>query len=115
MEPYSQRLERLHLEPLITRRFKQDVIFLYKILNDLVHVDFQDIFQPLNRPLRNSEHKLQAIPASKMVRQHHFVVRVIKLWNSLPVEVASAHKLSLFRSRLSRITFQDHIPINFFD
>jgi len=103
------------LEPLIIRRYKQDVIFLYKILNGLVQVDFRHLFQPLARPLRNSEHKLQTLPASKLVRQHHFAVRVVRLWNCLPKEVATAPKISLFQARLAGVTFQDQIPENFFD
>ena len=46
------------------------------------------------------------VPTSRInCRQHFFAVRVVEVWNSLPEEVISAPRLSVFTFRLKNVNF----------
>ena len=42
--PYVERLKRLNLEMLETRRIKSDLVMCYKIIFDIVHLNKHDFF-----------------------------------------------------------------------
>ena len=42
--PYISRLEKLQIESLEVRRIKFDIIYLYKIIHQLVNVEFSSMF-----------------------------------------------------------------------
>ena len=40
-------------------------------------------------------------------RQHFFAVRVVRIWNSLPEDIVSADRLSLFVRLLNRVNLSE--------
>ena len=103
---YFHRLETLNLETLEIRRVKQDLILIYKILNNLIDLDFDKFFtfNPALNLYSLRRHKFY-IQHSHMpetsVRNNFFSYRIINTWNNLPEVVVSQKSLSLFKNKLN--------------
>ena len=104
---YTNRLDILKLETLESRRLKIDLTILYKILNNLIDVDFYDFFSmntslvPYN--LRGHSLKIHVPKYSGCsVRQNFFSHRVIPYWNKLPETIVNSPNLELFKSQIKQ-------------
>ena len=104
---YSDRLQKLKLESLHSRRIKTDLILLYKILNNLVDIPFLDYFKFSNfsghNLRRHSLHLVRAKPAKTLCRQNFFSFRVIEHWNKLPTNIVTSPSLEIFKHRINNI------------
>ena len=104
---YFERLAKLNLESLEEGRLKLDLIILYKILNNLIEIDFKDHFQ-LN--LSSRQHNLRGhnrklfIPKYQgtSIRQNFFIHRVLPLWNNLPQHIVNSENLIIFKNNLNK-------------
>ena len=45
------------------------------------------------------------------IRYHFFACRVVKMWNSLPVDIIDFSSLSRFRRSLCKIDFSDFLTV----
>ena len=81
---YEDRLIALDLPSLAYRRKRGGMIMMYKIVNDLVRVDLNDLFTPI--PI---SHNLRG--HNKRVFKHHATKRsrVVNNWNTLPAYVVT--------------------------
>jgi len=62
-----------------------------------------------NLRTRGHSYKL-FLPDSRIdCRQHFFAVRVVRIWNSLPEEIVSADRLSLFVRLLNRVNLSEFL------
>ena len=77
---YRDRLEILKLESLEMRRFKRDLILMYKIYNKLIDINFEDFFAKSSSTYstRGNSYRLQ-VPrySSSTVRNNFFSDRVL--------------------------------------
>ena len=115
---YQDRLLILNLETLEIRRVKLDLIFVYKILNNLVDLNSCDFFQ-INQivstySLRRHRFYLQkpCMPTSAVV-SNFFTHRVLKTWNKLPENTVMSKTLSIFKSRLNNVNITDYYEPKF--
>ena len=82
---YPQRLTICKLEPLELRRLKRDMIFVYKIKNGLVKLDFNNFFRfAPDVGTRGHRYKLYPINVSTQRSLSSFAHRVVNTWNKLP-------------------------------
>ena len=95
---YYQRSQQLGLESLELRRIRIDLLFAYKIVFKLLHVDISDfeLIQNTDRPTRGHQYKLRSETAKRAARYNYFTNRVVhvRIWNTLPpdnVAYALAH------------------------
>ena len=96
----------MNIETLEIRRIKFDLIFLYKIFNNLVDICLQKHFKSHTASnhynLRGHSLKLDRPSYSgSSARDTFFCGRVISLWNSLPRRVVSAPNLNSFKAELN--------------
>ena len=103
---YSHRLSILNLETLEMRRVKTDLIFLYKVLHNLVDLDFNDFFKLSSTAQfynlrRHSYHIERPKPFKTSVRNNFFINRPINTWNSLPNDIVSSKTLKIFKTKLN--------------
>ena len=85
--PYKQRLLNCHLTSLELRRLIYDIVLCFKIIHNLVAIDFSDFFEfDLNRRTRGHNFKLRIPKCKSRFRFNFFAVRVVPVWNSLPNE-----------------------------
>ena len=101
---YDDRLKLLGLERLELRRLHTDLITCYKIINNLVAVQFDSLFKfAANTNTRGHSLKL-LLPDSRVnARAHAFPVRVVTVWNRLPVDVVRSSSLLAFKNSLKNI------------
>ena len=104
---YAQRLQKLKLTTLRSRRLRGDMIETYKIL----HAEYEPIVSPplplradqLGRPaLRAHPLTLATQRSVSHVRRSTFTQRVVPVWNSLSAEVKEAPSIDCFKARLDR-------------
>ena len=110
---YRERLSKLRLTTLETRRKRGDLIEFYKILNGLDHVRWKNppdkIVQgdkngPVARNLRKGGTIFRREPANICTsRNEFFLNRVIPLWNELPQKVREAANLNGFKAGLDKL------------
>ena len=100
---YLQRLNVRNIE----RRIKIDLIWIYKILHNLICINLSNnikLFVISNS--RDKEYKLYKCNFRLDVKKYYFCNRVINVWNSLPNDVASCTSLSSFKCKLKDVKFQ---------
>ena len=101
---YSDRLKILNLDSLQTRRDKNDLTMLYKIIYGLVDIDFSHLFCFSNfhghNLRRHNLHIERHRPAKSLVRQSFFSNRTIKHWNNLPSTTVNSLSIAIFKLNL---------------
>ena len=70
----------------------------------IVSIDFLHYLQPSSSMTRG--HSQRFIPISTRVNtyQHSFLPSVIRMWNSLPIEIVSMNNVDNFKSKLCTCT-----------
>ena len=116
---YLHRLDILHLETLEIRRVKQDMILIYKMLNNLIDLNFSKYFSlhttVSTLHLRRHRFYIKLPKFSKTsARNNFFNYRCISAWNKLPDDVVSSNSLSIFKSKLNKVNFDNIINITNF-
>lgn len=101
---YENRLKALNLPTLEYRRKRGDLIIVYKLLHNLLDLDFKNFFTLATTPhdLRQHPLKIQKPRATKNIRQKSFSHRVINDWNSLSSDIVLAKNVDTFKRLLDR-------------
>lgn len=109
---YTERLRRLGLWSLETRRYRADLIEVYKMIHGLSGARF-DCFFDFDNSGRTRGHsfKLKKKRFNTQLRQHFFTERVINLWNSLDDSIVSATTINSFKNELHRLWTRDEFPM----
>ena len=103
---YKDRLISLKLDSLYTRRIKQDLIMCYKIINNLICLDYSDFFTTaVSDRTRGHNHKLYIKNCRLDICKFSFARRVCHLWNNLPHDVVNASSVESFKRRLVALNF----------
>ena len=103
---YEDRLKIMRLTTLVTRRKRGDLIQLYKILNGLDRVEWNNELSKADwgANLRRGGTCYRREPATICSeRDHFFLNRVIPLWNNLPQKVKELISLDSFKAGLDRL------------
>ena len=100
--PYEERLQKYGITTLYARRFKFDLVCMYKIVHGLIDIprDHLFTFDFVSRT-RGHQFKVKSKCARLDIQKHWFSYRVIPFWNSLPGECAGAASLDEFKRRLT--------------
>jgi len=94
--PYDRRLYLLNLEHLYIRRFRLDLITLYKIVFRHTNINPLELFTFNQRPSRKHDHII-IVPHKTSKTHNSFINRTIKIWNSLPKEALNNSTLVSFK------------------
>ncbi len=62
---------------------------------------------------RGHKYQLYIERVNKNIRKHHFSIRIINLWNSLPREVAEAPSINTFNNRIDKYWSDQDIVYNY--
>ena len=105
---YIDRLKIWEIETLEYRRLKMDLILLFKILNGFIDIKSEDHFklpefyQTYN--LRRHDNCLKSHTISKSnIRNNFFSIRILKVWNRLPINIVQSKSSEIFKLRLEKI------------
>ena len=96
---------RLNLPSLELRRLHLDLVFCYKIVFGIVHINSDDLFM-FSTVAHTTGHgyKLYKPRCVSSVRRNFFIERIINVWNFLPHAVDFS-SLSKFKRSLNRLDF----------
>ena len=108
--PYRDRLQYLDLPTLQYRRLRQDLLFIYKYINDLLSLDTQthckscihstSMFMPSNsQNTRGHNQKLQIVHHLG-VRNKFLTTRAIPFWNNLSPKTVNSTSINIFKNSL---------------
>ena len=105
---YFDRLQTLKIKTLEYRRASQDLINLYKMLNNIIDIDTNTLFRRSDfyntHNLRRHNQCLKPIYNAKTnIRKNFFAERVIKAWNKLPDRVIQSRSVQEFKQRLDQV------------
>ena len=96
--PYRERLCKLNLLSLNARRLRYQLIFLYKILNNLVDVNPSDYFSfPVRASTRGNPLKLLPSTSTKDCRRHFFSIDIVFHWNRMTHQEVSVNNVNDFK------------------
>ena len=102
---YNERLAKLDLETLETRRLRFDLINYYKIIKGMSPLNPEEYFL-IYRPPSSSRSVMlylqHPIKSSSKLLTSFFYIN-IKAWNSLPCELKSLSSLTSFKSAIKKV------------
>jgi hypothetical protein len=114
---YKSRLSKLNLLPLSYRREMQDIVYFYKCLNNVYHVDLKShvSFVNTNRNVtRNTVDSLTLIvpKCNTECRKQMYFCRITKIWNSINFVIKRAKSVHFFKSAATR-TYTSYFNSNY--
>ena len=100
---YEDRLKALDMFSLKYRRFRGDLIEVYKFVNGQ-HIKYLKGMFEFNDEsrVRCHDHKLTVKRSRTKLRQSFFSRRVVGHWNSLPGNVVNAPSLDSFKAKIDK-------------
>lgn len=99
--PYEERLSKLGLKTLHTRRLIYDLTFMYKIIHGMIDVNHNHFFSMCSDSRTRGHNLKLAMSYSRLdVRKFFFSSRVVQAWNELPNNCADAPSLESFKIEL---------------
>jgi hypothetical protein len=100
---YADRLRLAKLDSLKYRRVKFDLIMVYKILNNYVHINkfFISSNTPYNLRRHNKQINSNCKKAQNNIVKYFFSNRIINVWNNLPEFIVNATNLAQFKCRIN--------------
>ena len=106
---FKECLEKLGVESLERRRFRFDLIFVYKILFGLTDLNMSDFFATRTDSItRGHPYRLVKQRCIINARRDFFSVRVINPCNSLPATAQDFKSLTCFKCFLKKVDLTKH-------
>ena len=96
---YEERLEKLELPTLETRRERGDAINMYKCVKGKQFIDKDNFIKLAGKRTRGHNLKVAKPKGKKDVRKHSFPNRAIDEWNKLPESVVQATSIGDFKKK----------------
>ena len=112
---YRERLEVLKLPTLAYRRYRGDMIEMWKMTHGKYDQDVVDGFLQL-QPSRARGHPYN-VSKQRLIkgldsRKYSFRIRVTDQWNNLPEKVVMASEMDTFKNRLDKVWFGTDVYFN---
>lgn len=110
---YTERLKLLDLPTLEYRRYRGDMIELYKLFNNHYDDSTSESLrrslknEPLRQSVRNHQFNIYKVPCQKTVRRSYFKCRTTDQWNNLPHYIVEAPSINSFKNRLDKFWKRD--------
>ena len=106
--PYPERLKALRLPTLLYRRYRGDMIEMYKITHDIYDQGATQFISfrsnvAVDRHFRGHNYTIIKEQWKKDVRRYSFQCRITDQWNNLPEYVINSDGLNVFKSRLDKL------------
>ena len=102
-------LKDLEWEPLALRRKQARLMTMYKITNDIIHIDKSKYLLPPTetRTRRSHNFKYYLEQTNNDVFKFSYFPRTIREWNSLPANIVSSTSLDIFQRKLGLFLRED--------
>jgi hypothetical protein len=103
---YEERLKKLNLPTLKYRRYRGDMIEMFKILTckyDEKVCGFIQLNTNQQHDTRGHKYKIEKRFSRLNIKKFAFVNRCVEMWNSLPAQVVESATVKAFEARLDRL------------
>ena len=100
---YNSRLNMINMLSLHSRRIFFDLVLMFKLVNKISDLNFDDYFIQVNSRYSLRSHPFQIkslLNLSSSQFQNSFFGRIPSLWNTLPRDIVTAPSLEIFKRRL---------------
>ena len=97
----SSMLSKLNWQSLEVRRSNAIIIMFYKVINNLISINFAQHFQPITSHTRGHFKRFISLPARINSYYYSFLPHSIRLWNSLPDNLVTITDLNKFVTNLA--------------
>ena len=109
---YEEKLKKLNLETLKSRRIKADLTLAFKIIRGFSDVNKNTWFHLVEHSnivtrLSSCQYNLKTQRSRTELRRNFFSNRIIEFWNSLPTDVKMCENVKKFKEKLKTISFND--------
>ena len=109
---YEDRLKKMELPTLQSRRERGDLIMMYKIISGKEKIDLENLVvltedRGRNRSTRGHSKKIEKSHCTKDVKKYSFPHRTVDSWNNLCEEVVTATNIHMFKERMDRYRYGD--------
>ena len=107
---YSDRLTKLNLLSLQSRRVRFDLITLFKMINNLSDLNFDSFFIIKYYPYSLRNRTSQILPNQHFndsIWVGSFFERAPRYWNQLSQDITTITSLSLFKSKLKSVSLDN--------
>ena len=100
---YDERIKALDLFRLADRRRRGDMITVFKLMNNLMHVDtklftlMSEIKGTHNMSTRRTNQKIKLKYCNNTIRDNWFSYRTIVPWNTLPQKITESKNVDEFK------------------
>jgi len=106
----TQRLEKLNLETLELRILRADLVFTYKILFGIAHINAAELFTLTNNDrLRGHQYKPVIQHSNTNLRKYYFALLVVNAWNNLPQYKISFSSIINFKRSLKCVDLTKYL------
>ncbi len=110
---YAERLRKLDIPTMMYRRWRGDLIEIYKIMQQKYDARVNLALLLINDTTRGNTKKIFKARCRTQLRQNVFQFRVVNVWNSLPRCVVEAETIQTFERRLDKHWANQGIKYNF--
>ena len=102
-ESYEERLKRLGLTTLETRRLRGDLIEVFKIFKGFHNIEANTFFE-LSNNAHTRGHYLKIFKQGCRLdcRKHAFSQMVVNIWNSLDEEIIACDSINSLKNRIDK-------------
>ena len=107
----SNVLQELQWSSLQERRIQARLAMFYKIIHNLVEVDFSIHLYPMGTVTRGHQLRFRQLPTRLNLFQQSFLPATIRDWNSLPEGIVTSPSLDKFTLRLNNYYMHTHTHI----
>ena len=107
----EKRLTLLGLPSLEFRRFRGDLIEMYKITHNLYDPKTTSTlfsYSENHQGLRQHDYKVYKMHTNKHQYKNFFTNRISNCWNKLPIYIVNSSSLNIFKNEIDRY-FKDHM------
>ena len=99
---YKERLIKLDLPTLIYRRYRGDMIEVYKIVSGLYN-DSNGFLPIIETTTRGNTLKIFKEACRTKLRKEFFTQRIVDQWNLLPARIVTSTSLNIIKSKLDKV------------
>ena len=96
------------------RRLIADLTFFFKIVNNIVKIDFGDLIVQLNSVTRGHSKRFAVPPARINCRAHFFLNRTIPIWNKLSERSIQSSSVTEFKQSILLDKFAGHLVFDYY-
>ena len=104
---YDERLKKLDIISLEERRYRADLLYMYKIIHNYVDIDYSKYISFDNNKTRGHNFKIKKRRFNTDIGKYSFFNRIINPWNTLPAFVVNSKNIKDFKNNIN--TFRKDI------